>query len=143
MTPRETQIAIALSHCRFLPGSYQKRFVREMADTAKHNSAHELTCKQVRYLGILWHQYRGQSWERQHDAPEQQLIRLERIAKGQDAGRLVYRGVKHGRVVELEAVEYYFCREAGIADVPLAFLEQDPVQAQTDTQLCFSQPCRA
>jgi hypothetical protein len=132
MTPREQQIAIALSRCRFLPGSQQKRFVRDMADKAKHGPAHELTIKQQRYLGILWYQYRVQSWEHDSTAPEHQLTRLERIAKGIDGCDLVYRGIKNGRVVELEAVEYYFCREAGISDVALACLEQAPVHAQLE-----------
>ena len=57
MTPDEIAIVEALAGCRFLPGSSQKRFVRQMAG---RDRVKPLTDRQRAYLwAIAW------SWRRQ------------------------------------------------------------------------------
>ena len=71
MTPEEIAIIEALYGCTFLPGSSQKRFVRQMfaRDTAK-----PLTERQKAYLwAIAW------SWRRQLPAS---MVELARIYSG-------------------------------------------------------------
>ena len=46
-----------LNRCTFLPGSYAKRFVRDMHSTPDDQ---ELTVKQAYYLDKLYYNYRGQ-----------------------------------------------------------------------------------
>ena len=46
-----------LIRCRFLPGSAEKRFVRQ-AHAAP--DGHELTEKQAAWLEVIWHRYRAQ-----------------------------------------------------------------------------------
>lgn len=60
MSPEQAEIAIALSHCGFLPASSDKRFARDMARLAVAKPDHELTEKQDRYLRLLAWRYRRQ-----------------------------------------------------------------------------------
>lgn len=46
-----------LSKCSFLPGSYEKRFVRDMA---KHSEDYELSIRQAHYIDLLYWMYRKQ-----------------------------------------------------------------------------------
>ena len=71
MHPHEIEIVEALYGCRFVPGTSQKRFVRQMfaRDTAK-----PLTERQRAYLwAIVW------SWRRQLPAS---LVELARMYSG-------------------------------------------------------------
>ena len=54
MTDLQKQIATALKNCSFLPGSFDKRFVRKM-DTDK-----EMTEKGLRFMLVLLEKYRRQ-----------------------------------------------------------------------------------
>jgi hypothetical protein len=60
MTPAERQIALALARCTFLPGSWQKRFARDMAAMATHAPDHPLSERQTAWLIRLAHTYRRQ-----------------------------------------------------------------------------------
>ena len=60
MTSAERQIALALAGCTFLPGSWQKRFARDMAATATHAPDHPLSERQTAWLIRLAHIYRRQ-----------------------------------------------------------------------------------
>lgn len=57
MTDEQHRNLRRLNQCTFLPGSYTKRFVRDMASRPKE---YELTEKQAAYLDKLVHQYRKQ-----------------------------------------------------------------------------------
>lgn len=46
-----------LAQCSFLPGSYEKRFVRDMA---KHSAEYELSIKQAHFIDLLYWNYRKQ-----------------------------------------------------------------------------------
>lgn len=55
MTPEQRMAVQYLCQCRFLPGSYEKRFVQNMA-----NRTEPLSDKQAAFLlKLTWH-YRGQ-----------------------------------------------------------------------------------
>lgn len=60
MTEPERRLARALNRCTFLPGSWDKRFVRAMAFLEEHGPAHDLTEKQAANLARLAHKYRRQ-----------------------------------------------------------------------------------
>lgn len=59
MTDQEWTMTMALSRCVMLPGSFQKRFVRDIADNYQ---AHDrsLSDKQRAYLSKLYYSYRKQ-----------------------------------------------------------------------------------
>lgn len=57
MTTEQNLKIQALCHCTFLPGSYQKRFVRAMGSKTP---ADDLTEKQAAYLDKLYWMYREQ-----------------------------------------------------------------------------------
>lgn len=57
MTDDEKRMVDELSKCVFLPGSYEKRFVRELA---YRGIKYELTAKQCAFLAKLHHSYRRQ-----------------------------------------------------------------------------------
>lgn len=57
MTPDERKKVEALAMCTFLPGSYPKRFVRDMSTLPED---YILTFKQEAYLLKLYWQYRRQ-----------------------------------------------------------------------------------
>ncbi len=64
MTPKEIAIAKRLRICTFLPGSYDKRFIRNMAFRAEHSPEKELTPKQHELLVVtMRHRYRRQLGE--------------------------------------------------------------------------------
>jgi hypothetical protein len=60
MTELQINKALALLKCTFLPGSFQKRFAKDMGAMARNNPQAELTEKQAAYLDLLFHQYRRQ-----------------------------------------------------------------------------------
>lgn len=60
MTAQETALAIALGACRFVPGSWEKRFARDMAARARARPEDPLMPKQARWLRRLHHKYRRQ-----------------------------------------------------------------------------------
>ncbi len=58
MTADQTEISIKLGNCRFLPGSWDKRFARNVYDKAV--SGKELTENQKEWIYRLLYSYRGQ-----------------------------------------------------------------------------------
>ena len=60
MTKTERAKAITLSRCRFLPGSWDKRFARSMGWIAQHNPSVVLTKKQKWALDAMVYRYRRQ-----------------------------------------------------------------------------------
>ena len=62
MTPEERALARELARCRFIPGSFEKRFARHMATIARDASepAKPLSAGQARWLRILHHKFRRQ-----------------------------------------------------------------------------------
>lgn len=60
MTEQQQKDFIRLAQCTFLPGSPQKRFVRDMAAIARNNPAYELSDRQSQWLDKLMHSYRKQ-----------------------------------------------------------------------------------
>jgi hypothetical protein len=60
MTPVQIDTAKKLGTCRFLPGSFDKRFARDMESIAKNKPEHELTEKQSAYLEKLAYKFRRQ-----------------------------------------------------------------------------------
>jgi hypothetical protein len=71
MTPEEVKMIDALRGCNFLPGSYDKRFVRSIWEMlAKENpeKPKPLTENQHIYLVALFHKYRNQHLA--HEASE-------------------------------------------------------------------------
>ncbi len=60
MTPEQIHLAKSLSHCQFLPGSYDKRFVRAMGYRAQNRPELELTKKQAGFLAKMGQRYRRQ-----------------------------------------------------------------------------------
>jgi len=60
MTTEQIEKAKQLSRCRFLPGSFDKRFARDMGSIAENKPDHELTEKQSAYLDKLAYKYRRQ-----------------------------------------------------------------------------------
>lgn len=57
MTPNQIEIVDALNRCTLLPGSSDKRFIRDMARVP---SGYQLSDKQENYLGALAWRYRRQ-----------------------------------------------------------------------------------
>jgi len=60
MTPAERSIAIALGRCSFLPGSWDKRFARDLAIVAERSPEIAYTERQSAHLLRLAHKYRRQ-----------------------------------------------------------------------------------
>lgn len=60
MTDEQRQAVKALSKCRFLPASWDKRFVRDMCRLAEKPDAPMLTEKQTRKLDDVTFKYRAQ-----------------------------------------------------------------------------------
>ena len=60
MTDEELEIICHLGRCTFLPGSADKRFVKNMVFAAEHDPDRELTERQTQYLIGLRHKYRRQ-----------------------------------------------------------------------------------
>lgn len=60
MTSQERHMALALSGCTFLPGTREKRFVRDMAWKAENEPDTPLTRKQAAYLLVVFYKYRKQ-----------------------------------------------------------------------------------
>jgi len=82
MTPEEIAMTEALGKCRYLPGSYQKRFVNDLVSQAKYRSEGELSEKQHNYLVRLFHEYRNQHGKHIESAcPVCQYIAEQKRAK--------------------------------------------------------------
>lgn len=60
MTEYEIRLATTLGNCSFLPGSSQKRFCRNMAETARLSPEHEISLRQRHYMEIMAWRYRRQ-----------------------------------------------------------------------------------
>lgn len=60
MTPYQITIAKKLQQCSFLPGSFDKRFARDIAFLATNSPDKELTEKQAACLDRLVYRYRRQ-----------------------------------------------------------------------------------
>lgn len=60
MTDEQRRLILRLSKCTFLPGSYEKRFVRSMAALANSKGETELSEKQAAFLAKVGHRYRRQ-----------------------------------------------------------------------------------
>lgn len=60
MTPDEILIAGNLGNCKFLPGSWNKRFVNNLHYQAKNKPELELTASQKEWLYRLLYTYRNQ-----------------------------------------------------------------------------------
>ncbi len=60
MTPDQIDKALKLRRCSFLPGSWDKRFARDIGFVAEHHPAKELTERQSKCLDNLVHKYRRQ-----------------------------------------------------------------------------------
>lgn len=60
MTDIEKSIAINLNKCRYMPGSFEKRFARDMAFVAENNPTIDLTEKQREQLYRQLKRYRKQ-----------------------------------------------------------------------------------
>ena len=60
MTREQRITALMLGKCRFLPGSFDKRFARSMRDIALYKPAQELTEKQAECLVKMAGRYRRQ-----------------------------------------------------------------------------------
>lgn len=58
MTPDEHMKSDALLKCTFQPGSYDKRFVRDLRNFLPPEI--RLSDKQAAFLQVLWHRYRRQ-----------------------------------------------------------------------------------
>ena len=59
MTEQEKDAALALSKCTFLPGSFEKRFARDMASIV-NGEMPQITPKQKIYLWRLTYKFRRQ-----------------------------------------------------------------------------------
>ena len=66
MTAAEKDLAIRLSRCRYLPGSAEKAFVRDMAYLASRVDP-EITEGQAEYLKRTAHRFRVQLAEQKPD----------------------------------------------------------------------------
>ncbi len=60
MTTEEITLAGELSRSRFVPGSWEKRFARDMGAIARESPQKDLTTRQARWLRILHHKFRRQ-----------------------------------------------------------------------------------
>lgn len=60
MTPEQITKAKLLYQCTYLPGSFEKRFARDMFAVADLNPSKELTPKQSEWLDKQFFRYRNQ-----------------------------------------------------------------------------------
>lgn len=60
MTTDEIEMIKALHMCRFLPGSYPKKFAGDLYSAMVHNKEKELSERQHDYLVKIFHMYRKQ-----------------------------------------------------------------------------------
>lgn len=60
MTDEQRRLILRLSRCTFLPGSYEKRFVRSMVALAHSKDNPDLTEKQAAFLARVSQRYRRQ-----------------------------------------------------------------------------------
>jgi hypothetical protein len=61
MTSNQIEMLIKLNRCSFLPGSFEKRFVKALFNRAAiGDSIKPLTERQGNYLAELFHRYRKQ-----------------------------------------------------------------------------------
>ena len=72
MTTEQVAICTALGHCRFLPGTFDKRFSSKVAGIAELHPDQELTEKQIEWMYKLLYKYRKQipnTYEKFKDNP--------------------------------------------------------------------------
>ena len=86
MTPNQIEMILKLRKCTFLPGSFQKRFVRNMFNRAALNPNPPLTERQARYLAELFHKYRKQIGSQDHNLYCELCIKAEQALDGSTAG---------------------------------------------------------
>lgn len=68
MTVNQMDMILALHRCTFLPGSFEKRFVKSLFNRmALSNENKPLTEKQGKYLAKLFHRYRKQIGSQDHN----------------------------------------------------------------------------
>lgn len=60
MTRDEQQICLAIGNVRYLPGTWDKRFARKMAEIAEQNPAKELSEGQKTQVYRILYKYRKQ-----------------------------------------------------------------------------------
>lgn len=87
MTESEIRIVTALRACTFLPASWDKRFARDLYDTATYAPGHELTDRQRAWLLRLVHKYRRQIPARvlKEALDEMERAAERRVAEGKGA----------------------------------------------------------
>lgn len=91
MTEDDKLKILALSNCRFLPGSYQKKFVKGMEALLRDHPEEELSDKQWYYLQTLYHSY-GNSARRQIRGHERHCTICKALDKNQPIIELVCPG---------------------------------------------------
>lgn len=68
MTINQMDMILALHKCTFLPGSFDKRFVKTLFKrVALDNTVKPLTERQGKYLAQLFHKYRKQIGGQDHN----------------------------------------------------------------------------
>lgn len=68
MTTNQMNMVLCLHKCTFLPGSFEKRFIKSLFNrVAFDNKNKPLTQKQGNYLAELFHKYRKQIGSRDHN----------------------------------------------------------------------------
>jgi hypothetical protein len=60
MTSEQIRKAKLLNQCTYLPGSFEKRFARNIAAMSEYNPTKELTEKQALWLEKQFYRYRNQ-----------------------------------------------------------------------------------
>ena len=85
MTPEQFSLIQRLSKCTFLPGSFEKRFVRNLAE---YTVKDEISAKQQRYLEKLHYRYRRQLHEPDFPMPEWMVRERAREREEADIKRL-------------------------------------------------------
>lgn len=60
MTAEQIEISLKLGNCRFLPGTWDKRFAHKLHSIATTDSNEELTETQKEWVYRLLYKYRGQ-----------------------------------------------------------------------------------
>jgi hypothetical protein len=64
MTPDQREMVTLLNSCTFLPGSYDKKFVRDMGHIPDDQA---LTARQDRFLQTIFHRFRKQIGINRHN----------------------------------------------------------------------------
>jgi len=67
MTESQMNMVLDLHRCTFLPGSFEKRFVKSLFNSMARIENKPLTEKQSRYLAQTFHKYRKQIGIQDHN----------------------------------------------------------------------------